>query len=74
MPRVDKALGLDSIMFTIRSTRGLSTRIAAACGVHRCAVYQWKQVPPHHMATVAEVLHLKPKDIRPDLFRRPGSR
>jgi hypothetical protein len=60
---------MGEILNTIRSTRGLSVRIAEACGVHRCAVYQWKQVPPHHMATVAELMRLKPKDIRPDLFR-----
>lgn len=69
MPRVANAAGLDKIMLEIGSTRGLSVRIAEACGVHRAAVYQWKQVPPHHMATVGRIMRLKPKDIRPDLFR-----
>jgi hypothetical protein len=74
MPRVTNATGLDKVMLKIRSTRGLSVRIAEACGVHRSAVYQWTRVPATQMATVAKVMDLEPQQVRPDLFRTGKSR
>jgi DNA-binding transcriptional regulator YdaS (Cro superfamily) len=65
-----KHADLDKLMRTIRATRGLSVRIAAACGVHRSAVYQWTKVPPQHMMAVAEIMGIQIEDVRPDLFRR----
>jgi hypothetical protein len=60
--------GLDEVMTKIRSERGLSVRIAEACGVARAAVYQWKRVPVGHVDTVAAVLKMSRKRIRPDIF------
>jgi hypothetical protein len=62
----------DEIIRYIRFKRGLPTTIARACGITRAAVYQWTHVPVAHVHTVAAILHLGPKDIRPDIFVAPG--
>jgi DNA-binding transcriptional regulator YdaS (Cro superfamily) len=64
----------DKICARIHAIRGLSARIAEACGIHRSAVYQWKRVPPQQVLTVAAILGLTPEQIRPDIFRPKRSR
>jgi hypothetical protein len=64
-----KTMDMDSIIRRIRSERGLSVRIANACGIKRTAVYQWTRVPIMRVHIVADVLGVDPKDIRPDVFR-----
>jgi hypothetical protein len=66
--------GLDKVMSMIRNKRGMSMRVAEACGIQRAAVYQWKQVPLNRIHIVAEVLGLKPEQIRPDFFQKPVKR
>jgi len=61
---------MDSVVRSIRETRGLSAEIARACGIERAAVYQWAQVPPHWVTTVAKIIGKKPERIRPDIFKR----
>jgi hypothetical protein len=61
---------LDKAMTKIRTTRGLSTEVARACGVHRAAVYQWKRVPPQWVNIVAGVIDMAPSSIRPDIFKK----
>jgi hypothetical protein len=63
-----KAKFVDKVIEKIRSTRGLPVRIAEACDIERAAVYQWEQVPLTRVHVVAEVLGMKPEDIRPDFF------
>jgi len=53
----------------IRATRGLSVRVAEACGIERAAVYQWDQVPIQRVHQVADVIGMAVEDIRPDFFR-----
>jgi DNA-binding transcriptional regulator YdaS (Cro superfamily) len=60
----------DKICARIHATRGLSAEIARACGLHRSAVYQWKQVPPQRVLLVAELLNLSPEQLRPDVFKK----
>jgi hypothetical protein len=59
---------MDSIIHRIHSERGLSVRIANACGIKRTAVYQWKRVPVTRVHVVAAILGVDAKDIRPDVF------
>jgi hypothetical protein len=59
----------DKICKAIHAQRGLSVRIADACGIHRSAVYQWRRVPPQWVHTVAEVTGWTPEQIRPDIFK-----
>lgn len=59
----------DPTIRKMRSTRGLSAKVADACGIHRAAVYQWRRVPIERVHEVADVLNIKPEDIRPDVFR-----
>lgn len=60
---------MDRTVTKIRGTRGLSVRVAEACGTTRSAVYQWKRVPVEQVHAVAEVLDLTPEQIRPDIFK-----
>jgi len=59
----------DTICATIKETRGLPARIAAACGIRRQAVYQWERVPVERVRVVAKLMKISPKQIRPDIFR-----
>jgi Putative antitoxin of bacterial toxin-antitoxin system, YdaS/YdaT len=59
----------DKIMTRIFSEWGLSLKVAKACGVTRGAVNQWKRVPTDHMHAVADLIGMRPEDIRPDIFR-----
>jgi lambda repressor-like predicted transcriptional regulator len=59
----------DKIVAKIHATRGLSAKIARACGTHRSAIYQWKQVPAPRVHDVAEIMGLTPEQIRPDIFK-----
>src|SRR5262245_52607481 len=63
---------LDKIMQHIRSTRGLSVRIAQECGIARSAVYQWKQVPAERVQEIAGIIGKTPEQIRPDIFKPRG--
>jgi hypothetical protein len=65
---------MDPIINRIRSERGLSIRIATACGIKRTAVYQWKRVPVARVHQVADLLAMEPADIRPDIFRPTSKR
>jgi transcriptional regulator with XRE-family HTH domain len=60
---------MDKIVERIRKERGLSVRVAEACGIKRTAVYQWEQVPLSRVHVVAEVLGIKPEQVRPDFFK-----
>lgn len=42
-------------------------RLAAALGVSRAAVSNWKHVPEDHVDTVAALLGVPPHDLRPDI-------
>jgi hypothetical protein len=65
---------LDPIMQSIRQTRGQSVQIAAACGIDKAAVYQWKRVPAHWVQKVARIIGRKPEEIRPDIFKPSRTR
>jgi pyruvate kinase len=60
----------DKAVTKIRSKRGLSVRVAEACGIERAAVYQWKKVPIERVYDVAPVIDMTPEQIRPDIFKR----
>lgn len=62
----------DEIIHYIRFKRGLSVKVARACGVSKAAVYQWKKVPAPHAHTVAALLEVDVKHVRPDIFIAPG--
>jgi hypothetical protein len=65
---------LDKACAKIRATRGLSVRVAEACGIERAAVYQWDQVPIQRVHQVAEVIGMTAEQIRPDFFRKTKRR
>jgi pyruvate kinase len=44
------------------------TRIAAAVGISRAAVSQWRRVPEKHVAVVAKLTRISRKRLRPDLY------
>ena len=60
---------VDRACAKIRATRGLSVRVAEACGIERAAVYQWDKVPIERVHEVAEVIGMTPEQIRPDIFK-----
>lgn len=47
---------------------GLGSAVAAACGIRRQAVPQWKVVPARHVITVAQIIGIPRHKIRPDVF------
>lgn len=51
----------------IRQLRGMTNKIATACGVGPSTVSGWDQVPAHHIETVARLLEMTPAEVRPDL-------
>jgi hypothetical protein len=59
----------DEVCHYINWKRGMSAKVAIACGVTRQNVYQWKRVPAIHVVTVAQILDITPNQIRPDIFR-----
>jgi DNA-binding transcriptional regulator YdaS (Cro superfamily) len=59
----------DPVMRRVYKTRGLASAIAREVGVTPKAVQQWKKVPPHWVQTVADIINMKPEDIRPDIFK-----
>lgn len=59
----------DPVMRRVYRTRGLASSIAREVGISPKAVQQWKKVPPHWVQTVADMIQMKPEDIRPDIFR-----
>jgi len=67
-PRKNAKHRTNPVMAEISATRGLAGKIAAACGLHRTSVVEWKQVPPRHVLTVAKLLKRSPHSIRPDLY------
>jgi DNA-binding transcriptional regulator YdaS (Cro superfamily) len=70
LPAKKRLQKLDKVMTKIRAERGLSIKVAKACGIARAAVYQWSQVPVERVHDVAKVLDMTPEQIRPDIFRR----
>ena len=44
------------------------TEIAAATGLSRAAVSQWKRVPERHLAIVAKLTRISKRRLRPDLY------
>lgn len=69
-----KAEQRDAAVAHIRGTRGLSVKVAEACGIKRQAVYQWERVPPENVLVVAGVINMPPEKIRPDVFgKRAGA-
>lgn len=70
MPAKKRPTALDKVMVKIRSERGLSVKVAEACGIERSAVYQWTRVPVERVHEVAEVIGQTPEQIRPDIFKR----
>ncbi|MCA1452869.1 helix-turn-helix domain-containing protein [Bradyrhizobium sp. BRP22] len=69
MPAKKGPKDVDKIVAKIHGTRGLSVKVADACGIARTAVYQWTQVPLERVHDVAEVLGIPPEQVRPDFFR-----
>lgn len=61
----------DPVLDMVRNVRGTAPRIAAACGVIRSAVWNWKRVPAEHVLTVEELLGIPRHRIRPDIYPPP---
>jgi len=59
----------DKACAKIFATYGLPSKVARACKLTPQAVYQWTQVPPQWVQTVAPIIDMDPADIRPDIFR-----
>jgi DNA-binding transcriptional regulator YdaS (Cro superfamily) len=62
----------DPVLDMVRNVRGTAPRIAAACGVIRSAVWNWKRVPAQHVLTVEELLEIPRHRIRPDIYPPPS--
>jgi DNA-binding transcriptional regulator YdaS (Cro superfamily) len=66
-----KALKLNlrnPVLRAIRQTEGTAPRIAKVCGIQPSAVWQWKQVPAHHVPAVGKLMDIPFHAIRPDVF------
>ena len=64
---------MDRTIRLMRATRGLPAAIARECGIHRAAVYQWRQVPARHAHKVARLLNVDVGQVRPDIFLPPAA-
>lgn len=51
----------------IRLIRGMTNKVAAACGIGASTVSGWDQVPIRHVQIVAALLAMTPAEVRPDL-------
>ena len=68
-PRKTMGKQPDKAVAKIHSERGLSVKVAEACGIHKAAVYQWQRVPVERVHDVALLIGMTPEQIRPDIFR-----
>lgn len=46
-------------------------KLATSLGVSRESVVMWKRVPAERVMAVADLLHIAPQDLRPDLYPVP---
>lgn len=60
------------VLARIRREKGLAPLIAAALGISREAVWNWKRVPAERVRTVAKLLGIAEHRIRPDLYSPPA--
>jgi DNA-binding transcriptional regulator YdaS (Cro superfamily) len=49
--------------------QGLGAKVAAACGISRQAVPQWRRVPAERVITVEKVIGISRYLIRPDIYQ-----
>jgi len=61
-------MGREPVLAEALSTRMAVTRIAAAVGISRAAVSQWRRVPEKHVAIVARITRISKRRLRPDLY------
>jgi pyruvate kinase len=64
----------DAVLELALSERLAVTRIAAAVGVTRAAVSQWRRVPERHLGAVARITGISRRRLRPDLYDGPPRR
>lgn len=61
----------DPVLHQVKAIRGTAVRIAAACGITREAVWDWRRTPAVHVLKVERVLGIPRHLIRPDLYEPP---
>ena len=66
------AMDRDAPLTEALSRRYAVTAIAAALGISRAAVSQWRRVPGKHVTSVAEITGMPPHVLRPDLCAPPN--
>lgn len=59
------------VLELVRNERGTAPRIAAACGIQREAVWNWRRVPAGHVLTIERLLGIPRHLIRPDIYEPP---
>lgn len=59
-------------ILSIINRAGGASRIAAACGIDRRAVYQWKWVPADRLRVVSELSGIPAHQLRPDIIPDPS--
>lgn len=67
---------LDEVVRHIKANRGVTGKIAVACGITRQAVCLWRRVPIERVTIVAKITGIPRHRIRPDypdLFPPPSS-
>lgn len=64
--------GMDALT-RIRTTRGLSAKIAAELKLSSGTISQWSQVPVHHIETVERITGIPREQLRPDLAKMFGA-
>lgn len=53
------------------SRHGRGAQIAAALGMTRQAIYQWRQIPAEKASVISKALGLPLHELRPDLWPPP---
>lgn len=57
---------------SIINSAGGASRVAAACGIDRRAVYQWRRVPADRLKVVSELSGIPAHELRPDIIPAPS--
>lgn len=63
---------IDPVLHMVRTVRGTAPRLAQALGILPGGIWQWQQVPAHHVLQVEQLLEIPRHKIRPDLYPPPS--
>lgn len=64
-----KSTGVQALRKWLKGNRGRSSRLAEHLGVSYGTISQWKSIPTHRLAEIAEFTGIPREELIPDAFR-----